>query len=216
MLGTREVLVAQEQHLVLQQQRANLGEQPVVARRVAKIHVDEFGAEVAGERRHVEAKLSESRVGQRLHCQRRFVRHKSSFANALNRSDRLRRSPNTIGQAEHVNEFLGSRPLAEARRRVQVADVAEVDQLAAPVARQLATRSKLASGSLRLAATMLRKGSRARGTGSQPCELSARSSDSRRASAARSPAASRAARLHRRRVRCAQCATMISRRCARR
>ena len=49
-LGARDVLVAQEQHLVLEQQRADLGEQRVVARGVAEVHVGELGADRAGQR----------------------------------------------------------------------------------------------------------------------------------------------------------------------
>jgi hypothetical protein len=48
-LGARDVLVAQEQHAVLEQQRPDLGEQRVVARRVAEIDVEELGTDVARE-----------------------------------------------------------------------------------------------------------------------------------------------------------------------
>ncbi len=37
-LGAADVLVTQEQHLVLEQQLAQLGEQPFVARRIAQVH----------------------------------------------------------------------------------------------------------------------------------------------------------------------------------
>ena len=49
-LGPGEVLVAQEQHLVLEQERFDLREQGVVARRVAEIDVDELGSDGAGQR----------------------------------------------------------------------------------------------------------------------------------------------------------------------
>ena len=44
-LGAREVLVAQEQHLVLEQERPDLGEQRIVARRVAEVDVVQLGAD---------------------------------------------------------------------------------------------------------------------------------------------------------------------------
>ena len=49
-LRARDVLVAEEQHLVLEQQRADLGEQRGVARGDAEIDVGELGADRAGER----------------------------------------------------------------------------------------------------------------------------------------------------------------------
>ncbi|MCY1364396.1 hypothetical protein D9M69_511960 [compost metagenome] len=48
-LGAADVLVAQEQHLVLQQQRLDLGEQAVVAGGVAQVHAADFGADGAGQ-----------------------------------------------------------------------------------------------------------------------------------------------------------------------
>ena len=49
-LGARDVLVAEEQHLVLEQQRADLREEPGVARGDAEIDVGQLGADRAGER----------------------------------------------------------------------------------------------------------------------------------------------------------------------
>jgi len=49
-LGAGDVLVAEKQHLVLQQQRADLGHQPGIARGGAKVHVRYFGADSAGQR----------------------------------------------------------------------------------------------------------------------------------------------------------------------
>ncbi|MNQ73955.1 hypothetical protein D3C85_887020 [compost metagenome] len=48
-IGTAEVLVAQEQHLVLEQQLPDLGEQAVVACRVAQVHATDFGADGTGQ-----------------------------------------------------------------------------------------------------------------------------------------------------------------------
>jgi hypothetical protein len=48
-LGARKMLIAQEQHLVLQQQRAQLGEQRVVARGLAEFDAGQFGADAAGQ-----------------------------------------------------------------------------------------------------------------------------------------------------------------------
>jgi hypothetical protein len=45
MLGARDVLIAQEQHPVLEQRRTDLGEQTVVVDRIGKIHADQFGAD---------------------------------------------------------------------------------------------------------------------------------------------------------------------------
>ena len=44
-LGARDVLVAEEQDLVLQQQGANLGDEPGVARRDTQVHVGKLGAD---------------------------------------------------------------------------------------------------------------------------------------------------------------------------
>jgi hypothetical protein len=49
-LGARDVLVAEEQDLVREQQRADLGDQRRVARRHAQIDIGELGADRAGER----------------------------------------------------------------------------------------------------------------------------------------------------------------------
>src|SRR5215470_16534336 len=48
MLGARDVLVAEEQHLVLQQQRTDFGDEPGVARRDAQVDVRKLGADRAG------------------------------------------------------------------------------------------------------------------------------------------------------------------------
>ena len=48
MLGARDVLIAQEQHAVLQQRRADLGEQAVIVNGIGQIHADQFGADRAG------------------------------------------------------------------------------------------------------------------------------------------------------------------------
>ena len=45
MLGARDVLVAQEQHLVLQQRALDLGEQAVVARGIGQADADQLGAD---------------------------------------------------------------------------------------------------------------------------------------------------------------------------
>ncbi len=58
-LGARDVLVAEEQHLVLQQQRADLGHQAGVARSDAQIDIAKLGADGAGQR------LDPDRAGQR-------------------------------------------------------------------------------------------------------------------------------------------------------
>ena len=50
MLGAGDVLVAQEQHLVLEQQSLDLGEQIVVVRGVAQVDAEQLGADVAGQR----------------------------------------------------------------------------------------------------------------------------------------------------------------------
>ncbi|MCY1378308.1 hypothetical protein D9M69_659320 [compost metagenome] len=47
-LGAREFLLAEEQHLVLQQQRADLGRQAGVARGFGQRHVAQLGADGAG------------------------------------------------------------------------------------------------------------------------------------------------------------------------
>ena len=49
-LGAADVLVAEEQHLVLQQQGADLGDQVGVARGVAEVDVRELRADRAGQR----------------------------------------------------------------------------------------------------------------------------------------------------------------------
>ena len=49
-LGARDVLVAEEQDLVLEQQRADLGDEAGVARRSAEVHVGELRADRAGQR----------------------------------------------------------------------------------------------------------------------------------------------------------------------
>jgi hypothetical protein len=46
-LGTRQVLVAQEQHLVAQQRRPDLRKKRVIAHRVGQPHAGQFGADGA-------------------------------------------------------------------------------------------------------------------------------------------------------------------------
>jgi hypothetical protein len=48
-VGAADVLVAEEQHAVLEQQAADLGEQIIVDRRRRQAHVAEFGADVASQ-----------------------------------------------------------------------------------------------------------------------------------------------------------------------
>ncbi|MDT4801631.1 hypothetical protein FQZ97_343410 [compost metagenome] len=48
-LGTADFLVTQEQDLVLEQQRLDLGEQGVVAGGIAQVHTADFGADGACE-----------------------------------------------------------------------------------------------------------------------------------------------------------------------
>ena len=50
MLAAGDVLVAEEQHPVLQQQRPDLGHQPGMSRGGAKVDVLHFGADRAGQR----------------------------------------------------------------------------------------------------------------------------------------------------------------------
>ena len=56
-LGAGDVLVAKEQHLVLEQERLDLREQGVVARGVAEIDVDELGSDGAGQRLDLDRRL---------------------------------------------------------------------------------------------------------------------------------------------------------------
>src|SRR5688572_30702429 len=60
----------------------------------------------------------------------------SPSTNVSSVSDRRRSRRNNVGQAELVNQLLRSRPLAETGCRIQMPDVAEVDQPAAPCTRQ--------------------------------------------------------------------------------
>jgi hypothetical protein len=48
-LGACDVLIAEEQHLVLQQQRANLRDQRRITRCSREVHVAHFGADRTGE-----------------------------------------------------------------------------------------------------------------------------------------------------------------------
>ncbi|MNC36985.1 hypothetical protein D3C75_855330 [compost metagenome] len=48
-IRTRNVLIAQEQHLVLQQQSLDLVEQAVVVDGIGEVHADQLGADTAGE-----------------------------------------------------------------------------------------------------------------------------------------------------------------------
>jgi hypothetical protein len=58
-LGTRDVLVTEEQHAVLQQQAADLGHQRRVTRGRAQVHVAQLGTERAAQR------LDDERPAQR-------------------------------------------------------------------------------------------------------------------------------------------------------
>jgi hypothetical protein len=49
-LGPRDVLIAEEEHAVLEQQRANLGDEAGVARRDTEVDVEQLGADRAGQR----------------------------------------------------------------------------------------------------------------------------------------------------------------------
>ena len=48
-LGARDVLIAQEQHLVLEQQRLDFCKQRVVARSVAETDAEQLGADAASQ-----------------------------------------------------------------------------------------------------------------------------------------------------------------------
>ncbi|MNY79614.1 hypothetical protein D3C86_2203160 [compost metagenome] len=48
MIRTGDVLIAQEQHLVLQQQALDLVEQAVVVDGIGEVHADQFGTDAAG------------------------------------------------------------------------------------------------------------------------------------------------------------------------
>jgi len=49
MLGARDVLVAQEQHAVLEQRCANFSKEPIVANGIGEIHTGQFGADGIGQ-----------------------------------------------------------------------------------------------------------------------------------------------------------------------
>jgi len=69
MLGAGDVLVAEKQHLVLQQQRPDLGHQFGIARGDAKVHVRYFGADRAGQRLGLRrAVLGGRDAGGGAHC----------------------------------------------------------------------------------------------------------------------------------------------------
>ena len=65
-LGPGDVLVAEEQHLVLQQQRLELGEQVVVAGGVGQVDVAQLGADVDGQRCDLDAIGADVVLGHRL------------------------------------------------------------------------------------------------------------------------------------------------------
>ena len=110
-------------------------------------------------------------AGQRIDCDRGRVCHGSRLWLACWRSDR--RGRGALGR-ELADELFGARPFAEARGRDSGGRLRRGRRSGCPTrARAAATRSKRASGSLRLAATMLGNGSGARGTGSQPFARSA-------------------------------------------
>ena len=56
-LGARNVLVAEKQHLVLQQQRPNFSDQSGVARRDPEVHVRKLRTNRAGERLDLDRRL---------------------------------------------------------------------------------------------------------------------------------------------------------------
>ena len=47
MVGARDVLVAKKQHLVLEKQRPDFGEQDIVAGRIPEVDAEHLGADVA-------------------------------------------------------------------------------------------------------------------------------------------------------------------------
>jgi hypothetical protein len=49
MLGATDVLVTQEQHAMLEQLGADLGEQTIVMDGIGEVHAEQFGANAAGE-----------------------------------------------------------------------------------------------------------------------------------------------------------------------
>ncbi|MCY1379974.1 hypothetical protein D9M69_677440 [compost metagenome] len=49
MLGTGDVLVAQEQHLVLEQELADFSEEAIVVRGIRQVHADQLGTDTASE-----------------------------------------------------------------------------------------------------------------------------------------------------------------------
>jgi hypothetical protein len=49
MLGASDVLIAQEQHPMLEQLGTNLGEKTVVLHRIGEVDADQFGANAAGQ-----------------------------------------------------------------------------------------------------------------------------------------------------------------------
>ncbi|MNR55752.1 hypothetical protein D3C85_1761900 [compost metagenome] len=57
MLGPGDVLVAQEQHLVLEQRRLDFGKQAGVTRRLAQVDAGQFGADMAGQGFHAHGGL---------------------------------------------------------------------------------------------------------------------------------------------------------------
>ena len=48
-IGATDVLIAQEQHPMLEQLGTNLGEQTVVLHRIGEVDADQFGANAAGQ-----------------------------------------------------------------------------------------------------------------------------------------------------------------------
>jgi hypothetical protein len=62
-VGPADVLVAQEQHLVLEQQRTDLVEEAVVARGMCQVHADELGSDAGGQWFYSHVQSSVARVG---------------------------------------------------------------------------------------------------------------------------------------------------------
>lgn len=77
MLGTGDVLVAQEQHPVLEQERLDLGKQCIVARGVAEIHVEKLGADAGGQLFVFDRCVEHARAhdGGRVFLRFSFLRH---------------------------------------------------------------------------------------------------------------------------------------------
>src|SRR5437867_11003947 len=155
MLGARDVLPAQEQHLVREQQRADLCEERVVTRCITERDAGQFGADGAGQSFDLD-RVPRRRGANHGGCRWGFMVHV--------------RAPNISAAAAESSPMYcsacGHAPNPEAGLRWPTSPRSS-SRL--PQARaNSAARSKRHSGSLRLAATMLKNGRRSRGTGNQP------------------------------------------------